>query len=65
MKKIIVKTIIGIIIIVFASLISFKAGYTYKKNDYRNKLTHYFRTEYENKASRDYMNNPEIQKLFE
>ena len=45
--------------------IGYNNGCNNTKDDYRYKLFNYFTEEYKNVPHGDFMNNPDIQKLFE
>lgn len=57
---------IGIAIVMAIILMGMgaKVGYNACSKEYKNKMMEYFRNEYADKQSRDFMNNPDIQKLF-
>lgn len=57
---------IGIAIVIAIILMGMgaKVGYDICSKEYKNKMMEYFRNEYADKQSRDFMNNPDIQKLF-
>lgn len=57
---------IGIAIVIAIILMGMgaKVGYDTCSKEYKNKMMEYFRNEYADKQSRDFMNNPDIQKLF-
>lgn len=58
--------VIGLIIAVATVLmgVGAKIGHDVCSKDYKNKMMEYFRNEYADKPTRDFMNNPDIQALF-
>lgn len=61
------KTIKLLLIVILCAIlfaIGANAGYNVCSRDYKNRLSEYFRNEYADKETRDYMNNPDIQALF-